>query len=367
MKLKTWFALIIFITLIGLSFISISTLTKSPPFLNLNSPSSLQNGNITVIDDTGMELRFNRPVEKIVFLSENAMQTMYALDQSQSIVGVGGIELPTLSIPFYEAIDPRWNEKTKLSAGNNLISLEVLAQADPELVVLWSSDWGSDLIATITSNFNIPVYSVYITGVGDVDRQVQNFAKLTGNEKRGEEILAQIHNYSSRITDRTILLPDTERPSVLWIWEDMYGSAGVHSSAHDLIYMAGGKNALNTSWFVGKELEHPVLSLETIARIDPDIIYMWYSDRYNPEDIISGKDEFEGWKDLKAVKTHRVYEIPDPFVYDFDSPRYPLTLIHMAQDIHPELFGNISMDYEVDQYYSHMYRVHYPGYASSGV
>ncbi|MDQ1251459.1 MAG: iron complex transport system substrate-binding protein, partial [Euryarchaeota archaeon] len=56
------------------------------------------------------------------------------------------------------------------------------------------------------------------------------------------------------------------------------------------------------------------------------------------------------------------YEIPDPFVYDFMSPRMPLALMRIAKDLHPDKFSDLNMTKETDEYYVKVYEVHYPGF-----
>jgi iron complex transport system substrate-binding protein len=93
---------------------------------------------------------------------------------------------------------------------------------------------------------------------------------------------------------------------------------------------------------------------------------MWSNDKIDPKNIVSGDTvngiDFSTWKDISAVKNKKVYEIPDPFVYDFMSPRMPLALMRIAKDLHPDKFSSLNMTKEIDQYYVKVYEVHYPGF-----
>ena len=111
-------------------------------------------------------------------------------------------------------------------------------------------------------------------------------------------------------------------------------------------------------------MEHPVINQESLIKLNPDVIYMWYNENLDPEDIINGED-FKGWRDINAVKNHRVYEISNPYLFDAFSPRMPLALLHVACDLHPEKFQHVDLNRTVDQYNVDIWGVHYPSMAKA--
>jgi iron complex transport system substrate-binding protein len=113
-----------------------------------------------------------------------------------------------------------------------------------------------------------------------------------------------------------------------------------------------------------KDLEHPVLSMEAVAALNPDVIYMWYNPDMDPQDLMT-KDEYKAWRDIKAVKNGRVYELQDPFLYDFHTSRLPLTMFKVAKDLHPNKFKDLDLNKEYDAYFVNMYGVHYPGFSKA--
>jgi len=100
------------------------------------------------------------------------------------------------------------------------------------------------------------------------------------------------------------------------------------------------------------------------VQLNPDVIYMWYNTNLDPEDVISGKD-FEGWKEINAVKNGRVFEVQNPLIFDFHTPRYPLALMIMAKEINPDKFQDLDLDAEIDGMFVDLYSVHYPGFAAA--
>lgn len=323
--------------------------------------SSVNGGQtVTILDDRGQYITIPYPAKHVVFLVENTMNSMYAVGGADEISGIGSIWMPEKKEPFFRAIDPAYDQKPKITSTNGVIDLETLAKADPDLVVLWSADWNDDATTAIRDTLNVPVYGVYYTKLSDVSRANSVFAKIIGNENREAEVSKIMATYTKKVTDKTGTLQDERRPSVYWMWSDIYGTAGLNSATNDLIRLAGGKNVLENADVEGKMLEHPVISLDTLKKLDPDVIYMWYNDKTDPSDVLSGTGDFAGWKNLKAVKTGRVYEVSDPFVYDSFSPQQPLALMAIAKDLQPDLFKDINLDQLIDTFFAEMYKVHYP-------
>jgi iron complex transport system substrate-binding protein len=167
-----------------------------------------------------------------------------------------------------------------------------------------------------------------------------------------------------KVTDVSKTIPEGQKPTVYWMWGDIYGTAGLNSTANDLINAAGGVNVL-TKWDnQTKNTEHPVLTMEAIAALNPDVIYMWYNDKLDPKDIMTGAD-YKAWSSLNAVKNGRVYELDDPFMYDFMTARLPVAMMKVAKDINPETFKSWDLNKEYDAYFVDMYGVHYPGFAKA--
>lgn len=318
---------------------------------------------ITILDDRGQYITIPYPVNNVVFLVENAMNSMYAVGGANKISGIGSIWKPEKKDPFFRAIDPAFDKKTTINSANGEVDLKALAKANPNLVVLWSADWNDDTTTIIKETLKVPVYQVYYTKLSDVSRANSVYAKIIGDENRGAEVSDIMGEYTRKVTDITSSIQDDKRPTVYWMWNDNLGTAGLNSANNDLIRLAGGKNVLEYADFEGKMLEHPIITLSILQKLNPDVIYMWYNEQIDPTDVMSGVGDFAGWKNLNAVKNGRVYEVSDPFVYDSFSPQQPLAIMAIAKNLQPELFKDINMDQLIDSFFVKMYGVHYPGYA----
>jgi iron complex transport system substrate-binding protein len=187
---------------------------------------------------------------------------------------------------------------------------------------------------------------------------------ISGDTDRASEVKEIMEGYVELTTNVTDQIQESDRPGVFWMWTDIYGTAGLDSGINDLIDMAGGSNVMKLAEEEAQDLEHPVINQETLIKLNPDVIYMWYNEDLDPEDIINGED-FLSLRDINAVKNRRVYEIGNPYLFDAFSPRMPLALLHVARDLHPDKFQDVDMNQTIDQYNVDIWGVHYPSMAKA--
>ncbi|WP_369425060.1 ABC transporter substrate-binding protein [Methanothrix sp.] len=316
---------------------------------------------VTVRDDLGRDVTISSPSERIVFMMENALKTYYAVGDPKSIVALKDDRwMRKLLDDIFPVIDPDFEKKLTISVAGDRVDLESLARANPDLVVLWATTTEDVNIQAIEETLGVPVFAIFVRSVEDVLHQVDTMGAISGRTERAAEVKRIMHDYMNITTGVTSSIPESERPKVYWMWTDVLGTAGVKSGINDIIELAGGVNVMK---FAENEtamaMEHPVLNLETLIKLNPDVIYMWYNENLDPEDIMTGED-FKGWKDINAVKNGRVYEIRNPYLFDAFSPRMPLALLHIAMDLHPDRFKDVDMNKTIDDFHVEMWGVHYP-------
>ena len=325
---------------------------------------------VSLTDFRGKSLEAPVGAESVVFLVENAMNTFYAVGGADNVSGIGTLWQPDYKVDFFNGVDPDFADIPVISTINGAVDLEALAATDPELVVLWSADIDDKDTTAIESSLGIPVYGVFLTSFDDLTKLTQDMAAIVGDPERGEEVVAQTAAEMADISTISSAIPEEERPTVYWMWGDIFGTAGTESTAHDLITAAGGINVLSTWDDSARTEEHPVLPMETIAALDPEVIYMWFNPDIDPGHIIDGKQvgdvDFSTWAGLSAVQNGRVYELDDPFLYDFMTGRQPIATLKIAKDINPEAFADVDLETEYDEFFEAMYGISYPDFQPAG-
>lgn len=315
----------------------------------------------TVIkDDLGRNVTISSPSQRVVFTMENALKTYYAVGDPKYVVALKDDKwMRKLTEDIFPVVDPQFESKIVVNITGDQLSLESLARVNPDLVVLWASSPDDPNIKAINETLKVPTFAIYVTSLDDVFRQVDTMGLISGNKERAEKVKEIMESYKEKTTNVTDQIAEKDRPKVFWMWTDVYGTAGVKSGIDDLIELAGGINVMTLADKDAQEMEHPVITQETLIKLNPDVIYMWYNENLDPEDITGGED-FKGWKDISAVKNNRVYEIENPYLFDAFSPRMPLALLHVAMDLHPDKFQGLDVNQTVDQYNVDMWGVHYP-------
>lgn len=327
-------------------------------------------GMVTLTDFRGKTMDVPVGTENVVFLVENAMNTFYAVGGADNVAGIGTLWQPDYKVDFFTGVDPDFSDMPVISTVDGAVDLEALAATDPELVVLWSADIDDKDTTAIESSLNIPVYGVFLTSFEDLTKLTQDMAAIVGDRARGEAVVAQVASTMEDITAISSAIPEEERPTVYWMWGDVFGTAGTESTADDLITAAGGINVVETWDDPARSEEHPVLSMETIAALDPEVIYMWFNPEIDPQDILEGNQvagfDFSTWSNLSAVQNGRVFELDDPFLYDFMTGRQPIATLKIAKDINPEAFADVDLAVAYDDFFRSMWGVSYPDFEPVG-
>ncbi len=118
------------------------------------------------------------------------------------------------------------------------------------------------------------------------------------------------------------------------------------STPHGLVEIAGGD-------FVTKDAEgknnYGTVTMEQVIEWNPDVIFLG---RVDSTDLITKNSQ---WDSINAVKNGQIYLVPNGvFMWDNSSERV-LNLLFLAKTLHPELFEDLDMVSEIQQYYSTFY------------
>jgi iron complex transport system substrate-binding protein len=118
------------------------------------------------------------------------------------------------------------------------------------------------------------------------------------------------------------------QPKVLFVvWYRPLITAGSKTFIADVIRRAGGASIIND--MTG---EWPHMGLEVVLKRDPDVILFPKTEAFAP-----GFDEFQqlpGWKELAAVRSHRMYFIAETIMRP--SPRLIDALEELTDILHPQ-------------------------------
>ena len=265
-----------------------------------------------VTDQTGRRVNIPDHPHRLVSLAPNITETIYALGIGNELVGDTD----------YCDYPPEAKQKPHVGAMVNP-SLEKIVALKPDLV-LGTAEANRRETADQLERLGIPLYGLTAHTLDETLQSIQDLGQVLNREAQAQALVARLQ---ARIESVKKQVNGQPRPKVLFVvWYRPLITAGPQTFITDVIRRAGGVA-------IGGDLkgEWPRLSLEEVLRRDPDIILFPKTAAFSP-----GLEEFQrlpGWKDLRAVKDHRMYFISETIIRP--SPRLVDALEEVARILHP--------------------------------
>ncbi len=171
--------------------------------------------------------------------------------------------------------------------------------------------------------------------LGDILEDVRRVGRATGSEDAAERVTARMQERIDAVTGRSKLADS--QPRVLHLeWTDPLMCGG--HWVPEMVELAGGENC-----FGDKEMGSFPLEWDAVVESQPEVIVLMPCGFEVPralEDVplLTAK---EGWGDLPAVKSNRVFAIDASNYTSRSGPRLVTGLEILAEMIHPELFSGM--------------------------
>lgn len=148
------------------------------------------------------------------------------------------------------------------------------------------------------------------------------------------------------VRERISQLPEARRPKVYYLrGPDALTTQGPNSNTAWYGTMAGAEMVTKKAPLEGKGS----VSMEDLIRWNPEYIFVG---RQYSRDLVL-KDP--RWRDVKAVKEGKVYSLPEGVFYWDGSTEGVLLMEFLAQKLHPDLFTDLDMAKELQDYYLRFY------------
>lgn len=247
---------------------------------------------VSAVDDSGAELRLDRPAARVVSLVPSATETLVAVGALPQLVGRNRHDTaPTVqSLPSVGGmLDP---------------SLESLLALGPDLVVALADDKGARLRERLRAA-GVPVFAVYARDTADVFRNIHRLGRLTGHASGADSLTASLRAELEAVRASVAGRP---APRVLYVvWHDPPTVAGPRTFISQVIEAAGGRAALPDlaeDW--------PQVSLEALVRSQPDVVVVPVGD--DPAHTVGRLLDAPGWRELRAVRDGRIVRVPSDLV-----------------------------------------------------
>jgi iron complex transport system substrate-binding protein len=237
-----------------------------------------------------------RYAERIVCMTEETTETLYALGAEDRIVGISGFTVRPARAR---------KEKPRVSAFTSA-KIDRILDLKPDLV-LGFSDLQADIAADLVRR-GIDVHVFNHRSVAGIVRMIHTVGALIGEQARTEAYALTLLDGLERVRDTAERLP--HRPRVYFEEWDEPQISGIRWVS-ELIGIAGGEDVfpelarepLGKNRIIADPLEVP--------RRKPDmIIGSWCGKKFRPERVAERK----GWQDIPAVRDGEVHEVKSAII-----------------------------------------------------
>jgi iron complex transport system substrate-binding protein len=234
--------------------------------------------------------------ERIVCLTEETTETLYALGEDWRIVGISG----------FTVRPPRARkEKPKVSAFTSAKISKILG-LQPDLVIGFS-DLQADIAAELVRcGINVHVFNH--RSVEEIYSMILQLGGMIGEQNKTRKYVEGLRNGVDAV--RTASAADDRRPRVFFEeWDDPPISCIRWVS--ELLEIAGGDNCFPELAQESLGKNRIIADPLTIVERQPDIIIgSWCGKKFRPE-TVKARD---GWQRVPAVLNDQVFEIKSPLI-----------------------------------------------------
>ncbi|WP_051294778.1 ABC transporter substrate-binding protein [Maridesulfovibrio bastinii] len=285
----------------------------------------------TVIDMTGRTVDIPDSVSRVYAVSPPETMMVYAIDP-KLLIGLNFpfkgcdkyVDAATLKLPIVGG----YFGQGKIPNYEKLVSLK------PDLVIGRKSNPMSAKFEAMLAKFNIPVFNISIDDIDEYAEGFETLGMVFDRMDRAEKLA----EYTRKTLEETKTVVDSipaDNVVKVYYAEGNDGlrtdsSTSIHAK---LIPLAGGDNVFKGDIMTrfGKEK----VTLETVISYHPDVILVERPQFFKKIYSLSA------WKNIPAVKNHRVFLIPrKPFNW-FDRPPSFMRILGLkwvSSKLYPDLF-----------------------------
>ena len=257
--------------------------------------------------------------ERIVSISPNITETLFALGLGDRIVGVS------------EYSDYPPEAKNKPAIGSFFQpNIEAIINLEPDLVLTLGFVQQKE-IASRLSKEGYNTLSVDIETIDEFYAATESIGVATGCNTKAKELIGRIKENIKKLSTK---LAGLDRPKVLWvIQQEPLRVAGTETFVNEMIEMAGGVNAMDPTVH-----QYPPIGSEQVIACGADVIIQ-------PAMIIANIETeranaiklWQRFENVPAVKNGRIYVIEGDIVSQL-GPRLYNGVEMIAKYLQPEVF-----------------------------
>lgn len=318
---------------------------------------------ITITDHAGNQVEIPKEVNRVAvtdILPLPSILTVF-LGSGEKIVGMSPASMSAAQTGLLGELFPDiLNAGTDFMNGSD-INMEELMKLEPDVVFYnaGSKDMGE---ALRSAGFAAVAVSVNQWNYDSIETYDQWIALLSQVFPEKGDTAQKVSQYSQKVCDdiqaRVSGLKDEERKNILFLFN--YSDTTMITSGKKFFgqFWCDAVGGRNVAEGVAAENSNAVINMEQVYEWNPDVIFITNFTPAQPEDLYENAIGQDDWSQVKAVQNKNVYKLPLGTYRSYTpSTDTPMTLLWMAKQVYPDLFGDVDITEEVKNYYKTMYGV----------
>lgn len=276
---------------------------------------------LTISDDLGVSMTFERPPQRIITLAPSLTEIAFALGLGDRVVGV----------TTFCKYPPEALKKEKVG-GYVDASEEKIVSLAPD--VIFATRGTPRAFMDSLRGTGLKVFALEQTTWDQAVGAIATMGKVCGVTDMGTQLAATLTDARQRV-EQAVAKDPAPRPGALLIVSlDPLFVAGQGTFQSEMLTAAGANNVA--------QLAHPfgTLSLEKVVELDPQVLVMSNDENGTPMTRESQLRRLRAnpvWRNVSAVKSGRVIVI-DVNHLSVPGPRLALGLVELAKALHPQAF-----------------------------
>ncbi len=266
-----------------------------------------------IIDMSGRKVTIPETITKVVGISPPATYLLYAIDP----MVIGGLNFPLWENERKYTVKGYHNLPVigGMFGQGRIINQEALLKVAPDFVLYWA--WKGDAVSrkfeAQLAQLNIPRVDVRLKSLLDYPAALQFLGDVLGQKARAIQLQGYAEGALAEAKKVVAATPADQRVSVYYA-EGLDGLSTERSGSEhaELIPLTGGVNVHKGEAVDAYGMEK--ISMEQLLLYDPEVILV------KEKTFFTGIRTDPRWQNIRAVKSGRVYLIPQvPFNW-FDRP-----------------------------------------------
>lgn len=286
---------------------------------SVSEPTSI--GTLSITDDTGATISFDKPVESIVSMAPSNTEVVYFVNAGSKLIGRTDYCNYPSEVSSVESI-----------GGYSTPNKEKIVTLDPDVVLATSMHVSNGDVAWLEEH-GLKVVVLDPKDIDGIMKDIMMVGELTANKDAAAQKVNDLEARIKDITDRTASLSADSRPGSLFVtWHDPLWTQGSGAFMDSVITIAGGTNIFSD---VSNDVE---VDIELAVTRNPKFIIVTGSMGSNTTsyDYIVAADS--PFKATDAYKNENVMLL-DGDLATRPGPRLIDALELVAKLLHPEIFN----------------------------